>query len=78
MLSSSMLVVLGARIQRGLTVKPQMRRLFNEWMENLKANNLVVAYRPDRGFFYTHPREGLDVLDGIPVKMPPRTVSDSP
>lgn len=68
----------GARIQRGLTVKPQMRRLFNEWMENLKANNLVVAYRPDRGFFYTHPREGLDGLDGIPVRMPPRTVSDSP
>lgn len=41
-----------------------------------KQNNLVVAYRLDRGFFYTIPREGIDGLNGIPVRMPPRTVSE--
>ena len=49
-----------------------LERLFHEWMADLADRNLVVAYRPDRGFFYTNPRPGLDGRDGIPVRRPPR------
>lgn len=62
----------GARLQRGLDVSAKHERLFNEWMADLKDKDLVVAYRPDRGFFYTKPRPGLDGQDGIPVRVPPK------
>lgn len=67
----------GARISRGLPVTPKMQRLFDMWMDDLKDNNLVVAYKPDRGFFYTKPRR-QDGKGGIPVRKPPRDPSTQP
>lgn len=67
----------GARISRGLPVNAKMTRLFNNWMADLKDQGLVVAYREDRGFFYTKPRKGIDGKGGIPVRIPPITIKQS-
>ena len=68
----------GARLARGLEVSAKNERLFHEWMADLADRDLVVAYRPDRGFFYTKPRPGLDGRDGIPVRLPPREAGEKP
>lgn len=47
-----------------------MRRLFEEWRDEIEAKGVVVAYREDRGFFYTLPREGIDNPHDIPVRRP--------
>lgn len=63
----------GARLARGLNVPEQRRRLYSEWLNNVTDRGLVVAYREDRGFFYTKPRPGTrDGEGGIPVRFPPR------
>lgn len=59
----------GARLARGLPVSAKNRRLYQEWREEVEAKHVVVAYREDRGFFYTRPRPE-DGADGIPVRKP--------
>lgn len=60
----------GARLARNLPVDANTEKLFTQWMAELEDKGAVVAYREDRGFFYTAPREGIDGVDGIPVRRP--------
>lgn len=44
-------------------------RKLNQWLEKMKANNIVVAYDDEfeSGFFYV-PARGEDGADGIPIR----------
>lgn len=52
----------GARLAKGLPVRPLDRQRFEAWAEQLRENNVVVHYEinsPD-GFYYVPARAGID------------------
>ena len=51
---------MAARRGRGVKLRSDKERYLDNWIAQLDANNAVVGYHPDRGFYYTPRREGID------------------
>ena len=60
----------GARLARGQDVPERHRTSFRRWLAELREANHVVAYSTERGFFLVDARDGLDALNGIPIRPP--------
>jgi lipopolysaccharide export system protein LptC len=70
-----MLRDLGRR-RAGKDLREDEARRLDSWLAKIKANNAVVAYDPDYGFFYVEADEKGDRPKGIPIRPRPVTYAD--
>ena len=49
-----------ARRARGGQLSERDDRFLDNWLQKLREQDAVVAYHPDRGFYYTRRRPGVD------------------
>lgn len=62
-----MLRLLGRR-RSGMQMTPRDSQRLDTWLGQLAESGAVVAYSPDRGFLYVPAREGVDGVNGVPIR----------
>jgi len=51
---------LAARRDHGAKIRAEKARYLDNWIAQLQRHDAVVGYHPDRGFYYTKRRPGVD------------------